>query len=70
MSGGVWLQSSPTPSMDKRCPQCEEPLIEIDHYGDRLIGCVECNRWMGEGKVLMQLDEADITALRGRGRPN
>jgi hypothetical protein len=24
--------------MDKRCPQCEEPLIEIDHYGERLIG--------------------------------
>ena len=20
-------------------------LIEIDHYGERLIGCVGCNRW-------------------------
>ena len=56
--------------MDKRCPHCEEPIIEIDHYGERLFGCVECNRWMGEGKVLMQLDEAEIYALRGRVRPN
>jgi hypothetical protein len=56
--------------MDQRCPHCEEPLIEIDHYGELLIGCVECNRWMGKGKILMQLDEADITALRGRVRPN
>jgi hypothetical protein len=21
------------------------PLIEIDHYGRRLIGCIKCNRW-------------------------
>jgi hypothetical protein len=52
--------------MDKSCPHCDTSLIEIDHYGDRLIGCVECNRWMGEGKILMQLDEADITGLRGK----
>jgi hypothetical protein len=56
--------------MDKRCPQCEEPIIEIDHYGERLFGCVTCNCWMGEDKILMQLNEADITALRGRVRPN
>jgi hypothetical protein len=24
------------------CERCEQPLIEIDHYGERLIGCVEC----------------------------
>jgi hypothetical protein len=56
--------------MDKRCPQCEEPLIEIDHYGDRLIGCVQCNRWMGENTVLLHLDEADIIALCGLVRPS
>jgi len=27
------------------CPDCQRSLIEIDHYGDRLIGCVKCNRW-------------------------
>jgi hypothetical protein len=56
--------------MEKRCPQCEEPIVEIDHYGERLIGCLTCNRWMGEAKVLKQLDGADIIALRGRVRPN
>jgi hypothetical protein len=25
-------------------PHCHGPLIEIDHYGERLIGCIECNR--------------------------
>jgi hypothetical protein len=24
---------------------CDRSLIEIDHYGERLIGCFECNRW-------------------------
>jgi hypothetical protein len=28
-----------------RCPRCHAPLIEIDYYGDRLLGCIECNRW-------------------------
>jgi hypothetical protein len=52
--------------MGKRCPQCEEPLIEIDHYGERLIGCTVCNWWVGDDEVPKQLDEPDITALRGR----
>jgi hypothetical protein len=26
-------------------PHCHEPLIEIDHYGERLIDCIECGRW-------------------------
>src|SRR5215472_9038300 len=26
-------------------PHCHGLLIEIDHYGERLVGCVECNRW-------------------------
>ncbi len=30
---------------DETCPDCHRPLIEIDHYGERLIGCIECNRW-------------------------
>jgi hypothetical protein len=56
--------------VDKSCPHCDSSLIEIDHYGEHLIGCITCNRWMGENKVLVQLDEADIAALRGRVRPN
>jgi hypothetical protein len=28
----------------KHCPFCRRHIIEIDHYGERLIGCVECSR--------------------------
>jgi Zn-finger nucleic acid-binding protein len=51
------------------CPQCRAKLIEIDHYGQRLIGCVECNRWTWRGStdhLIMQLPEEDIDALRRR----
>ena len=27
------------------CDKCGERLIEIDYYGKRLTGCVECNKW-------------------------
>jgi len=29
----------------KYCSECHGPLIEIDYYGLRLIGCIECNCW-------------------------
>ena len=46
------------------------PLIEIDHYGERLIGCIECNRWgrPGDATLPMQLIEDDPDALRARRR--
>jgi len=28
-----------------RRKQCDQPMIEIDHYGERLTGCPRCNRW-------------------------
>jgi hypothetical protein len=56
--------------MDQSCPHCDSPLIEIDHYGDRIIGRVECNRWVGDDKFLMPLGEEDIFVLRERARPN
>jgi len=48
------------------CFQCRKALIEIDHYGERLIGCVECNRWgrPGDMRLVMELMEEDIEALR------
>jgi len=27
--------------------QCNQRLVEIDHYGERLIGCINCNRGVG-----------------------
>jgi hypothetical protein len=47
------------------CPRCNGPQIEIDRYGDRLIGCIECTRWgwPGSNKAFMALSEADLQAL-------
>ena len=48
-----------------RCKQCDRPLVEIDNYGDRLVGCIECNRWTWRGsKTLIELPEADLEALK------
>ena len=48
----------------KTCPTCHNPLIEIDHYGKRLIGCIECNRWTRDQWLFMKLTEDDLEALR------
>jgi hypothetical protein len=32
------------------CPHCHRPLIEIDYYSERLIGCIKCNRWGRPGE--------------------
>ena len=29
------------PLVDSRCPRCNGPLIEIDRFGERLVGCIE-----------------------------
>jgi len=48
-----------------KCPRCNGLLIEIDHYGDRLIGCIKCNRWSwpGSDKPFMALPDDDLQAL-------
>ena len=28
------------------CERCKESLIEIEHYGEQLIGCLECKKIM------------------------
>jgi len=30
---------------DNNCTNCHGPLIEIDYYGERLVGCTGCNLW-------------------------
>jgi hypothetical protein len=44
--------------------KCNRQLIEIDHYGERLIGCIDCNRWNCEGskRLLMELPEEGLQA--------
>jgi hypothetical protein len=29
------------------CERCHQPTIEIEHYGEKLVGCIECNCWWG-----------------------
>ncbi len=45
---------SPGTALDDTFTQCRRPLIEIDHYGEGLIGCMECNRggWPGDTTCL------------------
>jgi hypothetical protein len=48
-----------------RCKRCNQPLVEIDNYGERLIGCIECNQWTWRGsKRLIELPEDDLMALK------
>ena len=53
--------------IDKVCPYCDHPLMEIDHYG--VVGCITCNHWgdPGDDKLIMELMENDLGALRRSG---
>ena len=53
------------------CPHCHRRLIQIDYYGEALVGCVDCNRWgkPDDEDLIMELMEADIEALRKRPNP-
>ena len=53
-----------------KCNHCNQALIEIDHFGERLVGCIECNRWTWRGslQLLLELPDDDIDALRERVR--
>jgi hypothetical protein len=47
------------------CPYCHGPLMEIDYYGERLVGCLACNRWGKPGdQNLVELMDEDLDALR------
>jgi hypothetical protein len=49
-----------------QCDRCNSPLIEIDHYGERLTGCLECNCWLGSNRAfIVELSVEDHEALRG-----
>jgi hypothetical protein len=51
--------------MPELCDRCGAPLIEIDHYGERLTGCIECNTWTGgKSAFVVELSVEDIKALR------
>lgn len=48
------------------CKTCGHPIIEIDYYGERLFGCIECNRWSSRGskRLSLKMPEEDLGALQ------
>jgi hypothetical protein len=44
--------------------------VKIDHYGEELIGCLECNYWRrpGDKKSILEMVQADLEALRATVR--
>jgi hypothetical protein len=44
---------------------CNHPRVEIDAWGQRLHGCIQCNQWMNADGEWLRLPEEDIAALRG-----
>jgi hypothetical protein len=50
--------------MPGSCKRCGAPLIEINHHGDQLIGCVGCNAWQGDKSAfVVELNVEDWEAL-------
>jgi hypothetical protein len=50
--------------MPGSCDRCGSPLIQIDHFGDRLMGCVACNVWRGDKSAfVVELAVEDWEAL-------
>jgi hypothetical protein len=50
--------------MSNCCKQCNQPLVEIDHWGEHLTGCPKCNRWQASTGEWCWLAPDDIVALR------
>jgi hypothetical protein len=50
------------------CLHCGLPCVEIDAHGERLRGCLGCNRWQAlVTREWRQLPEDEVAALRGMG---
>src|SRR5262249_25323773 len=49
-----------------RCKQCDQPLVEIDHWGERLVGGMKCNLWR-KGRARMSAT-ARLRMARWRNR--
>jgi hypothetical protein len=55
-----------------RCPRCNGALSEIDRFGERLVGCIECNRWNWPDSaecVSLSLPQDDLSDLKRRVKP-
>ena len=61
---GPVTETSDQRFMPGNCKRCGSSLIQIDHYGDRLTGCLECNLWQGDKSAfIVELEVEDWEAL-------
>ena len=49
-----------SPLVKNRCPRCDGPRIEIERFGERLIGCTECKRWTSWARVITALESVAV----------
>ena len=50
--------------MPGSCDRCGAPLIEIEHHGDRLTGCLTCNLWrVDKSAFIVELEVEDWQVL-------
>jgi hypothetical protein len=49
--------------MRQRCETCHETLVEYEHKGMHVKGCVTCNQWEIDGESF-QLDHEDWLAVK------
>ena len=50
--------------MSESCGRCGSALIQIEHCGDRLTGCLACNLWRGDKDAfIVELEVEDWEAL-------
>jgi hypothetical protein len=50
--------------MPSNCERCGSPLIQIEHCGARVTGCIACNRWQGDKTAfVVELELEDWQAL-------
>jgi len=58
----------PTLSASQKCfiaGRCNSYLVEIDRDGERLTGCLQCNRWQSSKHAfVVELSAKELKALR------
>jgi len=53
--------------MPSNCERCGSPLIQIEHCGARVTGCIACNRWQGD-KTAFVCGRARVGGLASTGK--
>ena len=61
------LVHTPRYAFVMHCDQCNSHLMEVDLDGERLTGCLQCNRWQSNKRTfVVELSVGDLQALRKR----